>query len=120
MNYAELGDFSEKRSRTKKFRQGSCTELPRVAYRWREQIILGRRLVRKLLAMAILAASITACSKTKDGDLEVEKPVVGTVTDTLNVPSVDVTTDSMKVGVPDVDINKDTATIKVPKVEIKK
>lgn len=62
--------------------------------------------MRKLLAMAILAVSITACSKTKEGDLEVEKPVVGTVTDTLNVPSVEVTTDSI--------------TVKVPKVEIKK
>jgi len=76
--------------------------------------------VRKIIAMAILAASITACSKTKDGDLEVEKPVVGTVTDTLNVPSVDVTTDTAKVAVPDIDINKDTASIKVPKVEIKR
>ena len=81
---------------------------------------LGRRLVRKLLALAILAASITACSKTSEGDLEVEKPVVGTVTDTLNIPSVDVTTDSVNVSVPNVDIRKDTATIKVPKVEIKK
>jgi hypothetical protein len=81
---------------------------------------MGRRHVRKLLALAILAASITACSKTKEGDLEVEKPVVGTVTDTLNVPSVDVTTDSVKVAVPEVDIKKDTATIKVPKVEVKK
>ncbi len=62
--------------------------------------------MRKLLAMAILAVSITACSKTKEGDLEVEKPVVGTVTDTLNVPSVEVTTDSV--------------TVKVPKVEVKK
>lgn len=80
----------------------------------------GGRLVRKILALAILAASITACSKTKEGDLEVEKPVVGTVTDTLNVPSVDVTTDTAKVTVPNVDIHKDTANIKVPKVEIKK
>lgn len=85
-----------------------------------EFLILGRRLVRKVLALAILAASITACSKTKDGDLEVEKPVVGTVTDTLNVPSVDVTTDTAKVTVPDIDVNKDTATIKVPKVEVKR
>lgn len=76
--------------------------------------------MRKLLALAILAASITACSKTNEGDLEVEKPVVGTVTDTLNVPSVDVTTDTVKVAVPEVDIKKDTATIKVPKVEVKK
>jgi hypothetical protein len=76
--------------------------------------------VRKVLALAILAASITACSKTKEGDLEVEKPVVGTVTDTLNVPSVDVTTDTAKVTVPDIDVNKDTANIKVPKVEVKR
>ena len=76
--------------------------------------------MRKVLALAILAASITACSKTKEGDLEVEKPVVGTVTDTLNVPSVDVTTDTAKVTVPDIDIKKDTANIKVPKVEVKR
>jgi hypothetical protein len=76
--------------------------------------------VRKVLALAILAASITACSKTKEGDLEVEKPVVGTVTDTLNVPSVDVTTDTAQVTVPDIDVKKDTMNIKVPKVEVKK
>ena len=76
--------------------------------------------MRKVLALAILAASITACSKTKEGDLEVEKPVVGTVTDTLNVPSVDVTTDTAQVTVPDIDVNKDTANIKVPKVEVKR
>jgi hypothetical protein len=76
--------------------------------------------VRKILALAILAASITACSKTKEGDLEVEKPVVGTVTDTLNVPSVDVTTDTAKVTVPKVEVKKDTANIKVPKIEVKK
>ena len=81
---------------------------------------MGRRHVRKLLALAILAASITACSKTSEGDLEVEKPVVGTVTDTLNVPSVDVTTDSMTVAVPKVEVKQDSATIKVPKVEVKK
>ena len=76
--------------------------------------------MRKILVLAILAASVTACSKTKEGDLEVEKPVVGTVTDTLNVPSVDVTTDTAKVTVPDIDVKKDTMNIKVPKVEVKK
>jgi hypothetical protein len=76
--------------------------------------------VRKILVLAILAASVTACSKTKEGDLEVEKPVIGTVTDTLNVPSVDVTTDTAKVTVPDIDVKKDTVGIKVPKVEVKK
>jgi hypothetical protein len=77
-------------------------------------------LVRKLLAVAILAVSITACKKTESGDLQVEKPVVGTVTDTLNVPSVNVTSESTTVAVPKVEVKKDSATIKVPKVEIKK
>jgi glutamate/tyrosine decarboxylase-like PLP-dependent enzyme len=87
---------------------------------WRNFKSLGRRHVRKLLALAVLAASITACSKTKEGDLEVEKPVVGTVTDTLNVPSVNVTTDTAKVTVPKVEVKKDTANIKVPKVQVKR
>ena len=76
--------------------------------------------MRKLLAVAILAVSITACKKTENGDLEVQKPVVGTVTDTLNVPSVNVTTDSATVAVPKVEVKKDSAHIKIPTVTVKK
>lgn len=62
--------------------------------------------MRKLFALAILAASITACSKTESGDLEVEKPVIGTVTDTLNVPTVEIGTDTTMVKTPDIDIKR--------------
>jgi len=62
--------------------------------------------VRKLLAVAVLAVSITACSKTADGDLEVEKPVVGTVTDTVNVPTVEVGTDTTMIKTPDIKIKR--------------
>ena len=109
MNCAELDGYNERPSRIENRGKEVAMNWHRVASRRiarRELIILGRRLVGKLLAMAILAVSITACSKTKEGDLEVEKPVIGTVTDTLNVPSVEVTTDSV--------------TVKVPKVEVKK
>ncbi len=105
MSCAELGDCREKLSKTEKhgkevaYAEGASPFATRTNY-------MGRRHVRKLLAMAILAASITACSKTKEGDLEVEKPVIGTVTDTLNVPSVDITTDSMMVKVPKVEVKK--------------
>ena len=58
--------------------------------------------------------------ETESGDLEVEKPVVGTVTDTLNVPKVEVGTDTAQVTVPNVDIRKDTANIKVPTVKVKR
>ena len=62
--------------------------------------------MRKLIGLAMLAVAVTACSKTESGDLEVEKPVVGTVTDTLNVPSVEVGTDSVTVKVPDIEIKR--------------
>ena len=45
-----------------------------------------------LVVAAVLAVSVTACKKTESGDLQVEKPVVGTVTDTVNVPKVEVGT----------------------------
>jgi hypothetical protein len=83
--------------------------------------LLWRLLVGKLLVVAaLLAVSITACKKTESGDLEVEKPVVGTVTDTVNVPKVEVGMDTTKVAVPTVEVKKDTLSIKTPTVKIKR
>lgn len=73
-----------------------------------------------VLAAAVLAVSLTACKKTGEGEYQVEKPVIGTVTDTINTPTVDVRTDTASVAVPKVDVRKDTAKIKVPKIEINK
>ncbi len=63
-------------------------------------------MVKLLVVAALLAVSVTACKKTESGDLEVEKPVIGTQTDTLNVPTVEV--------------GMDTAMVKVPTVKVKK
>jgi len=62
--------------------------------------------VRKLLAVAAVLAvvSISACKKTGEGEYQVEKPVVGTVTDTINTPSIDVGKDTVAVTVPTVDV----------------
>ena len=64
--------------------------------------------MRKLtLAVAVAAlTTLSACKKTGEGQYEVQKPVVGTQTDTVNTPSVETGT------------AKDTIT--VPKVEVKK
>jgi hypothetical protein len=62
---------------------------------------------------AILAAGIAAvvaagaCKKTGEGEYQVEKPVVGTETDTVETPSVETGT------------AKDTITVDVPKVDVK-
>jgi hypothetical protein len=81
---------------------------------------LGGRLVHKLAVVAAVMAvvSISACKKTGEGEYQVEKPVVGTQTDTIHTPTVDVGTDTANVTVPKVDVRKDTAAIKVPTVKV--
>lgn len=70
-------------------------------------------------AVATLAA-LSACKKTGEGEYEVQKPVVGTQTDTVHTPTVDVTSQTDTVSVPKVEVKKDSTTVKVPKVEVKK
>jgi hypothetical protein len=75
--------------------------------------------VRKLAAVAAVMAvvAIAGCKKTGEGEYQVEKPVVGTVTDTINTPSVDVGTQNTTVTVPKV--VTDSTTIKTPTVDVK-
>ena len=76
--------------------------------------------MRKFAAFAAVMAivSISACKKTGEGEYQVEKPVVGTQTDTIHTPTVDVGVDTAKVTVPKVQVKKDTAAIKVPTVKV--
>lgn len=60
------------------------------------------------LAVAIAAlVTIGACKKTGEGQYEVQKPVVGTETDTVHTPSIETGT------------VKDTVTITRPTVDVK-
>ncbi len=76
--------------------------------------------MRKLAAVAAVMAvvAISACKKTGEGEYQVEKPVIGTTTDTINTPSIDVGTNTTTVAVPKV--VRDSATIKTPTVDIKR
>jgi hypothetical protein len=76
--------------------------------------------VRKLAVVAAVMAvvSVSACKKTGAGDYDVQKPVVGTQTDTVTTPTMSVGTESATVNVPKVEVKKDSATIKVPTVQI--
>ena len=65
-----------------------------------------------VLAAALLVASVAGCKKTGEGEFEVERPVVGTVTDTLNTPSIGM--DTMTVTVPTV--GTDTQQIRTPTI----
>ena len=76
--------------------------------------------MRKLAAVAAVMAvvSISACKKTGDGEYQVEKPVVGTQTDTIHTPTISVGTDTAKVTVPKVQVKTDSAKIKVPTIKV--
>lgn len=76
--------------------------------------------MRKLtLAVAFAAVwTLSGCKKTGEGQYEVQKPVVGTETDTVNTPSVETGTVKDTVNVPTVKTEKKEVTL--PKVEVKK
>ena len=78
--------------------------------------------MRKFAAVAAILAvvSISACKKTGDGEYQVERPVVGTQTDTIHTPTVEVGTDTAKVAVPKVEVKKESTAVKVPTVRVKK
>lgn len=65
--------------------------------------------MRKLTLAVALAAvwTLSGCKKTGEGQYEVQKPVVGTETDTVHTPSVETGT------------VKDTVTITRPTVDVK-
>ncbi|HEU4699288.1 MAG TPA: hypothetical protein VFS40_08915 [Gemmatimonadales bacterium] len=75
--------------------------------------------MRKLTLVAAIAAVVAtaACKKTGEGEYEVEKPVVGTQTDTVNTPSVDVNTKTDTITTPKVTTQK--TEVKVPDVDVK-
>jgi outer membrane protein assembly factor BamE (lipoprotein component of BamABCDE complex) len=76
--------------------------------------------VRKLTAVLALAALVATagCKKTGEGEYQVEKPVVGTKTDTVHTPTVEVGTTKDTINVPKVSTEKKEVT--VPTVDVNK
>ncbi len=71
-----------------------------------------------MLAAGIAALVITgACKKTGEGEYEVQKPTIGTTTDTVETPSVETGTVKDTLTVPTVGTEK--KEVNVPKVEVK-
>lgn len=76
--------------------------------------------MRKLSIALALVATLGACKKTGDGEYQVEKPVVGTQTDTIHTPTVDVGTKVDSINTPTVGTTKDTLIVDRPTVGTKK
>ena len=75
--------------------------------------------MRKLSLTAAIAALVvtSACKKTGEGEYQVEKPTLGTTTDTVQTPSVETGTVKDTLNVPKVTTEK--KEVNVPKVEVK-
>ena len=75
--------------------------------------------MNKLMLAVALAAltAVGACKKTGEGQYEVQKPVIGTESDTVNTPSIETGTVKDTVTVPTVGTKKKEVTL--PKVEVK-
>ena len=76
--------------------------------------------MRRLTLAAGIASLVVAgaCRKTGEGEYEVQKPTVGTTTDTVQTPSVETGSVKDTVDVPKVTTEKKEVT--VPKVEVQK
>jgi hypothetical protein len=71
------------------------------------------------LAAAIAAFVVTAaCEKTGEGEYQVEKPVIGSETDTVETPSVETGSVKDTINVPDVDVNTEKKEVELPKVDV--
>jgi hypothetical protein len=81
----------------------------------------GGSIVRNATLVAAIAAvvAISACQKTGEGEYKVEKPVVGTETDTIETPSVETGTVQDTINVPDVDVKTEKKEVDLPKVDVK-
>ena len=75
--------------------------------------------MRKLTLAAGIAALVIsgACKKTGEGEYEVQKPTIGTTTDTVETPSVETGTVKDTLTVPTVGTEK--KEVDVPKVKVK-
>lgn len=76
--------------------------------------------MRKVALAAALAAfaTLTSCKKTGEGTYEVQKPTVGTTTDTVKTPDVDVNMEKDTITTPTVGTKK--TEVKVPDIDVKK
>ena len=75
-------------------------------------------MLKLTLAAGLAALLVTsACKKTGEGEYEVQKPTVGTTTDTVETPSVETGTAKDTISVPKVTTEK--KAVNVPDVDIK-
>lgn len=68
--------------------------------------------------LVLLAGALAGCSKNADGDMVVKTPRVETQTDTVKMPTVTTSKDTITAVTPKVEVTKETTSVTVPKVKV--
>jgi len=68
--------------------------------------------------LVLLAGALAGCSKNADGDMVVKTPRVETQTDTLKMPTVTTSKDTITAVTPKLEVKKETTSVTVPKVKV--
>ena len=77
--------------------------------------------VNKVLGvLVVMAGALAGCSRNADGDMVIKTPRVETQTDTVKMPKVEVTRDTIVTVTPTVVVKKETSTVTVPHVSVKR
>ena len=76
--------------------------------------------MRNMAMAAAIAALVatSACKKAGEGEYQVEKPVIGTETDTVRTPSIETGTVTDTINVPEVDVQTEKKEVRLPKVDV--
>jgi hypothetical protein len=72
-----------------------------------------------LVVLVLATGALASCRKNANGDVEVKTPVVESRTDTVKMPSVEVTHDTVRAVTPKVEVKKETTSVSVPHVKVK-
>ena len=71
-----------------------------------------------LVAVALAMGVLAGCSKNANGDMVVKSPRMETHTDTVKMPHVEMTKDTIVTVTPTVVVKKETSTVVVPHVSV--
>ena len=75
---------------------------------------------KMLVAVVVLSLPLAACKKTGDNQYEVQTPTIGTKTDTVSTPSIDVGTKIDTINTPTMGTKPETLIVQKPVVGTKK
>ena len=73
-----------------------------------------------LVVLVLVAGTLAGCKKTNDGDVVVQTPRVTSESDTVKMPVVETSKDTVTAVTPKVEVKKETTSVTVPKVTVKK